>query len=137
MPMKRFLTTLVMLFWLVPTTAVCGGQNQIDQLVQQAGNSASDEARLACLRELRQSDGLDATLRRDLDTLVAEIERWIGDESLDYFGRQVSHALDYDFGIPESSPLYPLTHIYRGAWWHGMLWNREACGTIRLARGRF
>ncbi len=142
MPIKRFLFTLVMLIWLVDAPPACGGENQIDRLIQQAGNSASDEARLECLGELRRSDGLDATFRSDLDRLITEIERWIGGESLDYFGREISRTLDYDFGIPESSPLYPLTHIYRGrmvTWYaleSGGVWNNPARKNAFLTAAR-
>ena len=83
-------------------------------LVRSAGNADSDEVRLAYLRELRERPSLDRSLQRDLDRFIREIERWVDGRSLDYFGAQVSRTMDYDFGISEDSPLYPLTYLYRG-----------------------
>ena len=94
--------------------AACADNNPIGQLIRRAGNADSDEVRLALLKKLQNRDDLNGPFREDLDRLIAEIERWIGEESLDYFGRQVSRNLDYDFGIAEGSRLYPLTYIYRG-----------------------
>lgn len=145
MPMKCSARILTSILVLLLGVVVSGDGSQIDQLIQQAGNAASDEARLEHLKELRRSDALNAASRNDLHRLIAEIERWIGDKSLDYFGRQVSRTLDYDFGISESSPLYPLTHIYRGrmvTWYaleSGGVWNNPGRKKVflRAARRQF
>jgi len=87
-----------------------------EPLIQRAGNADTDQVRLAVLKQLRSRRDLEETLRADLDRMIEEIERWTGvkETRLDYFGRQVSRALDYDFGIAPNSPLYPLTYFYRG-----------------------
>ncbi|MBN1422398.1 MAG: hypothetical protein JXP34_26720 [Planctomycetes bacterium] len=83
-------------------------------LIARAGNAATDAARLEALRELRRLPGIDAALAVDADRLIAEIERWIGEKRLDYFGGAVSRAKDYDFRLGAGSPLEPLTWLYRG-----------------------
>ena len=49
------------------------------------------------------------------------------DQSLDYFGGQVSRTRDYDFGIGPNSPLYPLTYLYRGRM---VTWYALESGTV-------
>ncbi|MDT8301076.1 MAG: hypothetical protein RQ760_06285, partial [Sedimentisphaerales bacterium] len=121
------------------------GDDSIEAVIQRAGNSNSDEVRLGCLRQLRERTNLDNSLRGDLTKLITQIERWLGEKRLDYFGRQVSRNKDFDFDIPESSPLYPLTWLYRGRMviWYtlesGGVWSipqrrREFFG---IARGFF
>ena len=87
-----------------------------EPLIQRAGNADTDEVRLTVLKELRSRRDLEEALRADLDRMIEEIERWTGakESRLDYFGRPVSRALDYEFGIAPDSPLYPLTYFYRG-----------------------
>ena len=86
----------------------------VTAIIQRAGNTNDDKERLAYLRRLQKKNGLDKLLKDDLAKLIAEIERWINEKSLPYFGRQVGRTKDFDFGIPSSSPLYPLTYLYRG-----------------------
>ncbi len=83
--------------------------DELSRTIQLAGNADSDGVRLRYLKELRSNAGMVGTSRRDLDTLIVEIERWLDGESLNYFGGQVSRTMDYDFRIPEDLPLYPLT----------------------------
>jgi len=82
--------------------------------IARAGNARDDATRLEALRELRRLPDLDAALASDADRLIAEIERWIGEKRLDYFGGTVSRVGDYDFKIRAGSPLEPLTWLYRG-----------------------
>jgi hypothetical protein len=88
--------------------------DEIAQFIQRAGNADSEDVRLDLLRQLRRRPGLDERLQTDLDRLIREVGRWNTDPALDYFGRQVSRTQDYDFGIGQDSPLYPLTYLYRG-----------------------
>ncbi len=138
--------------WLVTglTVVLCAtqaqaGDDSIAAVIQRAGNAASDEVRLDYLRQLRERGNLDNSLRNDLTKLITQIERWLGEKRLDYFGRQVSRNRDFDFQIPESSVLYPLTWLYRGRMviWYTMesggVWSipqrrREFFG---IARGFF
>jgi tetratricopeptide (TPR) repeat protein len=101
--------------------------DEVHVLIQQAGNADSDEERLATLRQMQARTGLDASLRADLDRLIPEIERWSNDKALDYFGGQVGRTRDYDFGISENSPLYPLTCLYRGRM---VTWYALESGTV-------
>jgi hypothetical protein len=121
------------------------GDDSIAAVIQRAGNADSDEVRLEYLKQLRERPNLDNSLREDLTKLITQIERWLGEQRLDYFGRQVSRNKDFDFDIPESSPLYPLTWLYRGRMiiWYTMesggIWSiaerrREFFG---IARGFF
>ncbi len=95
-------------------TQIQAGDDSIAAVIQRAGNADSDEVRLDYLKQLRERPNLDESLREDLTKLITQIERWLNEQRLDYFGRQVSRNKDFDFDIPESSLLYPLTWLYRG-----------------------
>ena len=90
------------------------GNGEIDTVIELAGNADEDDVRLACLRRLRKRHGLDESFKEDLDKLVLQIDRWINEKSLPYFGREAARTRDFDFGIADTSPLYPLTYLYRG-----------------------
>ncbi len=91
-------------------------------IIQQAGNADSDELRLDYLKKLQQQPGLDASFQADLGKLIGQIDRWLHEKQLDYFGSEVRRNKDYDFQITESSVLSPLTWLYRGrmAIWYAM-----------------
>ncbi len=61
--------------------------------------------------------------------MIIEIKRWLYDKSLTYFEQSIFKTNDYDFGIQETSPLYPITKIYhaRMIFWvtleHGRFWS--------------
>ncbi|MHC4626325.1 MAG: hypothetical protein ACYTDV_05025, partial [Planctomycetota bacterium] len=101
-----------------------GRRDSVQAVVQRAGNAETDELRLSYLKELSVQSGLDASVKENLARLITQIERWLGDKRLDYFGRE-----DFDFGIAEESVLYPLTWLYRGRMviWYalesGGVWN--------------
>ncbi|MEA3226139.1 MAG: hypothetical protein U9Q07_09325 [Planctomycetota bacterium] len=105
------------------------GRDSIRAVIQRAGNADSDELRLDYLKELRKQSGLDESFKNDLAKLIIQIERWLGDKRLDYFGREAGSKKDFDFKIPENSALYPLTWLYRGRMviWYalesGGVWN--------------
>jgi len=82
-------------------------------MIRQAGNTDSDRERLACLQQLQSLPGLDKRLRADLDKLVKEIDQYVHNPRLDYFGRQFRRNMDHDFGIAPDSPLYALAGFYR------------------------
>ncbi len=108
--------------------------DSIQAVIQQAGNADNDELRLDYLRKLQKRPGLDASLREDLAKLITQIDRWLHEERLSYFGREVSRKKDFDFQIPESSPVYPLTWLYRGRMviWYTM----ESGGVWSIAERR-
>ncbi|MCU0915184.1 MAG: hypothetical protein MUC88_11550 [Planctomycetes bacterium] len=122
----RMLSLVLIGVTLLPA-AVRADVNDLDQLIQQAGNADSEEVRLETLRELRGRPGLDERRQQDLDRLLREIGRWNTDKSLDYFGSQVSRTRDYDFGIAPDSPLHPLTYLYRGRM---LTWYALESGTV-------
>jgi len=107
------------------------GRDPVQAAIQLAGNTDSDERRLDYLKELRNRPGLDASLKDDLAKLITQIERWLGDGRLDYFGREAGRNLDFDFKIAGDSPVYPLTWLYRGRMviWYalesGGVWNNR------------
>jgi len=135
------------LFVIVLSVTVYGGQvegnsESIHALIQKAGNSDSDKARLAYLKQLRNRPEIDISLKADIDKLIIQIDRWLGEKRLDYFGREVRRKKDFNFQIPESSMVYPLTWLYRGRMviWYAMesgsVWNiaqkrREFFSTAR------
>lgn len=85
----------------------------VDELLMQAGNVATDGERLAILHTLREQPDLDPAMAQDVDRLAAEVDRWLHDPRLDYFGNQVLKTDHYDFGISPESPLFPLAELYR------------------------
>jgi len=84
------------------------------ELARRAGNADRDADRLALLKELRALPELDPALAADADKLIDFVEKWVEGKNLHFYGREVSRKRDVDFGIAESSPLYPLTYLYRG-----------------------
>jgi len=108
-------TSLIFSLAIVATLATTAlSADAMSDLIARAGNAESDEVRLTYLEQLQARNDLPESFRRDLDRLIAEVRRWLNDERLAYFGRDVSRDIDYDFGIAEDSPLYPLTYLYRG-----------------------
>ena len=89
-------------------------ENAVAELIRRAGSAAGDEERLELLRTLHGTPDMDEQVRRDTARMIAEVERWLTDRSLAYFGGPIRKQGDYDFGIAESSPVYPITQIYRG-----------------------
>ncbi|MGQ9733105.1 MAG: hypothetical protein ACUVX8_17740, partial [Candidatus Zipacnadales bacterium] len=83
-------------------------------LIQQAGNADEDAERLALLKELRERPNLDTGVKADVDKLIDFIERWVEAKQLSFYAAPVYKNQDYDFGIVEDSPVYPLTYLYRG-----------------------
>ena len=137
-----FMTGLACLF---PAGQAYANNDSIRALIQQAGNANSDEVRLDYLKQLQKQPGLDASVKGDLDKLITQIDRWLNEKRLDYFGREIKRYKDFDFKIAESSVLYPLTWLYRGRMviWYTMesggIWSiperrREFFG---IARGFF
>ncbi len=121
------------------TVALSATQTQakddaIQAVIQQAGNADNDKLRLDYLRKLQKQPGLDESLKEDLAKLITQIDRWLHEERLNYFGREVSREKDFDFQIPESSQLYPLTWLYRGRMviWYTM----ESGGVWSIAQRR-
>ncbi len=94
----------------------------ISAVIQKAGDTDSDSVRLYMLRKLREQPKLNESLKADLDRLIVQIDRYINERNLTYFGREVSQKTDFDFGISEDSVLYPLTWLYRGRMviWYAM-----------------
>jgi hypothetical protein len=86
----------------------------IDPVIQKAGDADSDNVRLDILRTLREQPKLKENLKHDLDRIITQIDRYINEKNLTYFGREVGRKTDFDFGISEDSVLYPLTWLYRG-----------------------
>ncbi len=85
----------------------------VDELIARAGNAGTDDERLAILKELREREDLEAGLAQDVDRLIAEVDRWMNDPRLEYFGSSILKTDQYDFGIAEGSPLFPITELYR------------------------
>jgi hypothetical protein len=117
----------------------------IRTLIQQAGNANSDQVRLDYLKQLRKQPGLDTSFKSDLDKLITQIERWMNEKRLDYFGAEIRRNKDFDFKIARSSELYPLTWLYRGrmvTWYameSGSIWSipERRREFFNIARGFF
>lgn len=102
-------------------TFVCGGlaaeaprTAKYATWIRIIGNEEDDATRLAHLRKLAEQCARDGTTLEGLDRLIAVAAQWVSPESrLDFFDREIRRTLDFDFGIAEDSPLYPLTALYR------------------------
>ena len=100
----------------------------VEELIRRAGSAEQEALRLDILKTLQQQPGIGAPLKSDVDKMVAFVERWIGEKSLwRWWDREIRQALDYDFGIGEQSPLYPLTCLYRGRM---LVWATNEYGNI-------
>ncbi len=102
-------------------------KNSIAAWIQKAGDADSDSVRLEILKKLREQPELNENLKDDLDRLIAQIDRYINEKNLTYFGREVSRKTDFDFGISEESALYPLTWLYRGRM---VIWYAMESGSV-------
>ena len=118
------------------------GDKRITDLINKAGNADDDETRLGFLLELSELPDLEEQLKADTDRLIVEIKRWLYEKSLTYFGRSILKTNDYDFGIQKTSPLYPITNIYRarmifwvtleyGGYWSNPKIRRERFDMVR------
>jgi hypothetical protein len=112
--------------------------SRAEALIDLAGNARDDATRLAVLEKLRALPGLNADLKADADRMAREVQRYMTDPRLDYFGSQVLKKEIYDFGIAEDSPLYPLTLIYQARMrvWvtleYGGYWSDPVKRRVRL-----
>jgi len=109
--------------------AAAAAESSVETLIRQAGNAADDALRLEILRRLQARPDLDQDLRADLDRIESLVDRWVNEAGLfQWFHRQIRDKLDYDFGIAETSPLYPLTHLYRARM---LIWTANESGNIK------
>jgi len=130
---------------LLPAAQAVADDDSVRALIQKAGNSNSDEARLDYLKQLRKQPGMDTSLKGDLDKLITQIELWMNEKRLDYFGGEVKRNKDFDFKIADTSALCPLTWLYRGRMviWYAMesggIWNipERRREFFAIARGFF
>lgn len=99
----------------------------VRQLIARAGNADHDRERLQILRHLQNLSGLDAQLKADVDTLVSFVTTWVESPFLPFFWRAIRDDVEYDFGISQGSPIYPLTRLFRGRM---LVWNTLEMGHI-------
>lgn len=85
----------------------------LSKLVRNAGEAATEPARIEALHALRDALADDPTRFAETDRLIAWAKEWEGNPRLDFFWKSFRKDEDYDFGIPADSPLYPLTYLYR------------------------
>jgi hypothetical protein len=105
---------IALLMAVEPSAALPHVASPGEALIQQAGNADSDADRLALLKQLRDLRELDPDLAADADRLIAFVEKWVEGKNLHFYSSEISKRRDIDFGIAESSPLHPLTYLYRG-----------------------
>ncbi|HNT89733.1 MAG TPA: hypothetical protein PKL84_17860, partial [Candidatus Hydrogenedentes bacterium] len=97
---------LAALLVLIPLVGGAQPEAAVATLITRAGSAAEEGERLEFLRELLAVEGLSDTFREQTKRLIDGIERWSNDRNLGYFGGEVRKTDDFDFGIPEDSPLY-------------------------------
>ncbi len=111
---QRALMASLVLLLMLAGDGLAAEPDSVEALILRAGNVSDDGVRLEILQELQQHPQLSPELRSDVERLVREADRWVNGARLDYFSRELLKHQDYDFGIAESSPVYPLTYLYRG-----------------------
>lgn len=107
------LNRLVLGFALMAALTASGWAATVDGMIQDAGNAPTDAVRLEILRALREHPDIDSDLAAAVDRLIVEVDRWMHDPRLDYFGNDILKTDHYDFGIPEESPLFLIAELYR------------------------
>lgn len=103
------IVTVTVLSAAVP--AACANDDPVGQLIRRAGNADSDEVRLALLKELRNRDDQEDSVWKDLDRLIAGIDRFSAE--IFHFGRQNRH-MGAEFYLLKSGR-YVLTLAVQGA----------------------
>lgn len=114
----------------------------IEELIDRAGNAPTDRQCLHTLRELRALPNLPSDIQAGADRMIQEIESWITNPRIDYFGGKVYTNGRHDFGIADSSPLRPIADIYQarmvlwvtleyGGFWSVPEKRRERFDTVR------
>jgi hypothetical protein len=116
---------------------LCARGSSGEDLIQRAGNAASDAERLRLLRELRAKPDLDDALAKDLDTLLPAIEQWVGKTPGDTSGRAAENSYlcrffnkrpdRYPPDLRAGSPLLPIHGFYRG---RALVWKVIESGGI-------
>ncbi len=110
--------------------------------IEAAGNEDTDEKRLEILKKLLEWEGLEPEHRGHAEQLISEIETWLYSGDLPGFRKEIQKTGTYDFGVPEDSPLFPLTQIYeaRMLTWtvlgYGIWWSLPENRLTQLARAR-
>ena len=112
--MARVALWLSLLLSLSTTASAAAVPEEVTAGIRQAGNAEDDGERLEILKRLQSAPGLDTQLQADLRHMVAAVDRWINHPLLPYFSGELIRKLDFDFGVAPESPLYALTHLYRG-----------------------
>ncbi len=108
--------------------AAADAKPSVAQLILDAGNAEDDAGRLEILKRLDARSDLEPRLRGELGRLTAEVQRWVHEPQLfQWFDKPIRSKLDYDFGVSEDSPLYPITCIYRGRM---LVWTANEYGNI-------
>ncbi len=103
-------------------------EESLEKVIRAAGSADDDADRLEILRQLQKRPDLDTQFRAELDRVEGLVDRWVNDPRLfQWFHRPIRKQLDYDFGVAESSPLYPLTHLYRARM---LIWTANEYGNI-------
>ena len=115
------------LICLLPAAQARANDDSVRALIQQAGNANSDELRLDYLKQLRKQPDLEESFKSDLNKLITQIERWLNEKRLDYFGGEIKRNKDFDFKIAEASVLNRLTWLYRGRM---VIWYAMESGSI-------
>lgn len=109
-------------------SAVADSEPSVERLIRDAGNAEDDAARLEILKRLDARADLEPQLRSELGRLTAVVQRWVREPQLfQWFDKPIRSQLDYDFGVSQDSPLYPITCIYRGRM---LVWTANEYGNI-------
>ncbi|MBI5095129.1 MAG: hypothetical protein HZB26_22175 [Candidatus Hydrogenedentes bacterium] len=106
--MKPIILGLLALFAVLASSA-----DSLHDAILQAGNAATDEQRLAMLKDLRARESLSAANAAELDRVIAQVDQYITDPKLAYFDRAVRDGALYAFGIRPDSPFRPIELLYQ------------------------
>lgn len=114
MRLRNRLVVAFALVW-IGCAAATAAPTASRELIQKAGNTEDDRARLALLRQLWAEPGLEPALRREADALARFTERWIDDPRLEnWWDKAIQKNFQPPFVVASDSPLFPLAEFYRG-----------------------
>jgi len=124
------LTAAIAFFCVVGFAAMGAPQpTATHELIQKAGNTENDRERLALLRELCATPGLEPSLRKEAEGLARFTERWLEDPRLEnWWDRAIRKNFEPPFVVAADSPLYPLAELYRGRM---IVWAALEYGEVR------
>lgn len=112
--MKNVLLILLVAFAASGQPSMADGVDGYEDFILAAGNAEQEGVRLDHLKKLADACDRNGTVLPGLTGLIDFVVRWNSAEArLEFFSGEVLRTQDYDLGLDEGSPLYPIGAFYR------------------------